>query len=72
LVTRWAIVEVAVLFALVAFFLTANTLFLYCAVAAVAIFAFFHPWPGRAETDLNLSQTEIDQLANVQIPTRGR
>jgi hypothetical protein len=71
LIMRWAVVEAAALLALVAYFLTTNALYLYCAAIGGAIFAFFHPWPGRTETDLNLSQTELEQLPQVQIPVRG-
>lgn len=62
LIVRWAIVEAAVLFALIMFLVYADRYFMGVALVGMAAFTFLRPDPGKAVTHLNLNEEDATAI----------
>ncbi|MBO6515608.1 MAG: hypothetical protein JJ975_03565 [Bacteroidia bacterium] len=64
MIIKWALMEAASLWALIAFFLTNRMLFLGFSILVIATFGLVRPTKRRLYTELHLSQSDRDLLSN--------
>lgn len=61
-ILRWALMEFTTLLCIILFFVTGNNMLLLLAGALVLAFITTRPSLGKVATDLNVSETEIEQM----------